>query len=177
MTKVVFLDRDGTINVDSDNGYVYKISDWQFTPKAPEALKSLQEAGYVLALITSQSGIAHGLYTEADMHKLHDYMNEELKKYDVSIDAIGFCPHARNQTDCDCRKPKIGMAKQIEQKLGPINYVQSWTIGDKVADLGFGKKAGTQTALIRSDYWQESELIDQPDMIVDSLYDFAQQII
>ncbi len=174
MTKVVFLDRDGTINV--DNGYVHRTADWQFTEKAPEGLKLLQEAGYILAIITNQSGIGHGMYTESDMHALHEYMKGELTKQGVSIATIAYCSHGRDQNTCDCRKPKIGMAKQIEQKIGPIDYAHSWTIGDKQADVGFGKNAGTKTALIRSNYWQEPDLTQPPDLIVGSLYDFAQRV-
>jgi D-glycero-D-manno-heptose 1,7-bisphosphate phosphatase len=174
MTKVIFLDRDGTINV--DYAFVSEIKNWEFIEKAPAALKMLQEAGYSLTIITSQSGIAYGLYTESDMNTLHEYMKEQLKQHGVTIAAIAFCPHRREQNDCECRKPKIGMAKQIEQKIGAIDYANSWTIGDKVADIGFGKNAGTKTALIRSKFWNEGELAETPDIIVDSLYDFSVQI-
>lgn len=175
MLKVVFLDRDGTINV--DHGYVHKIEDWEFTPKAPEALKMLQDAGFALAIITNQSGIAQGLYTEADMKKLHQYMEVELAKAGVKLSVITYCPHSRDKNQCDCRKPLIGMAKQIEEKIGPIDYAASWTIGDKEADLMFGKTAGTKTALLRSRYWKEGELAEQPDIVADSLYEVAQGIV
>ena len=176
MTKVIFLDRDGTINVESEKGYVDKISEWQFTPQAPEALTTLQAAGYALVVITNQSGIARRLYTEEDMNHLHEHMEEQLAKEGVKLAAVAFCPHDRNSI-CDCRKPNIGMAQQIEQKIGAIDYANSWTIGDKVADIGFGKNAGTKTALIRSKFWSESDVSETPDMIVDSLYDFARRII
>ena len=170
-TKVIFLDRDGTINV--DHGYVHTIEGWEFCERAPEALKILQDLGYTLTVVTNQSGIAHGLYTEGSMLALHEYMKEELAKAGVTIAAIGFCPHGRDQKECDCRKPRIGMTKQIEKVIGPIEYHQSWTIGDKEADLGFGKTAGTKTALVRSQYWDEAKLKEKPDMIVGSLYEFA----
>lgn len=172
--RVIFLDRDGAINV--DHGYVHKIEDWAFSEKAPEALRILQEAGYSLAVITNQSAIAEGKYTADDMHALHTHMKQQLASYGVTIDAIAFCPHGRNQNDCDCRKPKIGMAKQIERQLGAIDYQVSWTVGDKEVDVGFGKNAGTKTALIRSGYWRPAVLKQQPDMIVDSLFDFAGQL-
>lgn len=166
--KVIFLDRDGPINVDS--GYVHKIEDWQWQPKAIEGMKVLQAAGYVLTIVTNQSAIGHGLYSENDMHAVHAYMLDELKKAGVAIAAIAFCPHDRGST-CDCRKPGIGMIKQIEAKIGAIDYVHSWTIGDKIADLQMGKKAGTHTALLRSQYWQADKLVEQPDLVVDSLYE------
>lgn len=175
MKKVVFLDRDGTINVDS--GYVYRIEDWQWAPGAIEGMKLLQAGGFTLTVITNQSAIAIGKYTVDDMHRLHAYMREELSKEGITITAIGFCPHARDQDDCDCRKPKTGMARQIETQIGAIDYGESWTIGDKEMDVLFGKNAGTKTALLRSRYWEEGKLGQQPDIIVDSLLDAANKIV
>jgi D-glycero-D-manno-heptose 1,7-bisphosphate phosphatase len=165
--KVVFLDRDGTLNV--DHGYVNEREQWEWVPGSIDACKKLQDAGYALAIVTNQSGIAHGMYTEEDMHQLHEFMEKELEEHGVHLDAIAFCPHGRNQDECDCRKPKIGMAKQIEAKIGEIDYANSWIIGDKEADLLFGKNAGTKTALIRSRYWEEGKLSIKPDSIVNSL--------
>lgn len=172
--KVVFLDRDGTINVDS--GFVDTVENWQWTPGALVALNTLQQAGFTLAVITNQSGIGHGLYTVEDMQHLHAFMEAELKKSGVTLAMIAYCPHRRDGT-CDCRKPKIGMAKQIEARIGPIDYTSSWTIGDKLVDFGFGKTTGTKTALVRSNYWKEEDFTEQrPDLVVDSLADFAQKI-
>lgn len=173
--RVIFLDRDGTLNV--DHGYVNEQEMWEWIPGSINACKQLQDGGYTLAVVTNQSGIAHGMYTEEDMHELHRYMTEELEKNGVHLAMIAYCPHARSQTDCECRKPNIGMAKQIEAKIGEIDYENSWTIGDKEADLLFGKNAGTKTALIRSKYWEEGKLAQQPDMIVDSLKEAAERIV
>lgn len=174
MNKVVFLDRDGTINV--DKGYVFRREDWQFTPDAPAALKRLADAGFVLAVITNQSGIARGYYTAADMRALHEYMAEELEKSGVHIAAIAFCPHDRDST-CDCRKPNPGMVKHIEEQVGAIDYAASWTVGDKTADLMFGKNIGTHTALLRSQYWNKEDLTVEPDVIVDTLASAVDTIV
>jgi D-glycero-D-manno-heptose 1,7-bisphosphate phosphatase len=174
MTKVVFLDRDGPINV--DHGYVYKIEDWQWAGGAIDGMKLLQQAGYKLAIITNQSGIGQGLYPVEDMHRLHDFMKAQLSKHGITIDAIAFCPHARDG-DCDCRKPKTGMAKQIEANIGQLDYAASWTVGDKEADVGFGATLGTKTALVRSDYWQAKQLTTTPTIIVASLLEAAQYIV
>jgi D-glycero-D-manno-heptose 1,7-bisphosphate phosphatase len=177
MKKVIFLDRDGTINV--DHGFVHKIEDWEWTSGAIGAMKSLQDSGFMLAVITNQSGIAEGLYTESDMRGLHEHMKQELEKNGVTLAAIAFCPHGRDQADCDCRKPNIGMAKQIEEKIGEIDYGNSWTIGDKLADVGFGKKAGTHTVLLRSTYWEEKDINEneRPDIVADSLAEAADLIL
>ena len=174
MTKVIFLDRDGTINV--DHGYVHAIKDWQFVPGAIEGLQQLQAAGYTLTIITNQSGIAQDMYTMQDMEALHEFMHTELSKQGIIIAVTAFCPHGRDSS-CDCRKPKTGMATQIEVKLGPIDYQDSWTIGDKTADLIFGHTLGTKTALVRSRYWQESDLKIAPTIQVDSLHEAAQYIV
>lgn len=172
--KVIFLDRDGTINV--DHHHVYLLEHWQWTPGAKEALQQLQGAGYTLTVITNQTGIGHGFYALEDMQRLNEYMRSELEEVGVQLAVIAFCPH-RKDAGCDCRKPKTGMAKQIEAKIGPIDYASSWTVGDKDKDVGFGKGVGTKTALIRSEYWTEAALGEQkPDLIVDSLAEFAQKI-
>lgn len=173
MNKVVFLDRDGPINV--DYGYVGFIDKWELSPGALEGMKILADAGYLLTVITNQSGIAEGFYTEADMTALHDHLRQQAEDVGLTIAAIAFCPHHRDST-CDCRKPKTGMAKQIENEIGAIDYGASWTIGDKEADIGFGQRASTKTALMRSKYWEEGSLKIKPDLFVDSLLDAAHKI-
>ena len=172
--KVVFLDRDGTINV--DHGYVYHVDDWELTDDAAEAIAMLQSAGFRLAVVTNQSGIASGKYSKSDVDRLHDHMLGELALAGATIDAIAVCPHASDD-DCDCRKPKTGMAAQIAAQLNqPIDYERSWTIGDKLSDVGFGAALGTSTALIRSRYWDVDALNVKPTLIVDSLFGAAEQI-
>ena len=166
--KVFFLDRDGTINV--DHGYVYEMAKWEWTPKAIEALRNLQEQEFKLVVLTNQSGIGEGLYNEIDMLDLHNYMVMELEKEGIILADIQYCPHKRD-AGCNCRKPNAGMAYQAEEKIGPINYEESWMIGDKLADLQVGKTLGTKTALVKSKYWIDDDLTDQPDLIVESLYE------
>ena len=174
--RVFFLDRDGTINIAATSGYVAKETDWQWVPGAINAMKKLQEAGFSLAIITNQTGIGHGEYTEEDMRKVHLYMEKELAKEGVSISYIAYCPHRRD-SDCVCRKPKTGMADQIEQNIGKIDYANSWTVGDKIADLKFGKTLGTHTALIRSSYWEKNSLEEEPDLVVNSLEEVARKVL
>lgn len=170
MKRVVFLDRDGTLNV--DHGYVYRIEDWQWQLQAIAALKDLQSKGFVLAVVTNQSGIGHGLYTKKQMQALHAYMEKELAAAGVQLEAIAYCPHRRDG-GCDCRKPKLGMIRDIEKKLGAIDYPASWMIGDKLVDVRLGQMIGTHTALVRSRYWTDFEDILPPDIVVDSLAEAA----
>jgi len=120
---VIFLDRDGTLNV--DKGFVHRAEDWESTDRAAEALRELREAGYVIALVTNQSGVARGFFTLADVRALHEDVRQRLARQGVTLDAIAICPHAPDD-DCECRKPRTGMARQIETQLGePIPYERS----------------------------------------------------
>ena len=145
--KAVFLDRDGTINVDRD--YIYKISDFEFIFGVPEALKLLQNAGYKLIIITNQSGIARGYYTEHDYEILNNWMiNTLLDTFGVEILASYYCPHLplsspdenveegmeKYRKNCNCRKPKLGLFERAIQDFD-IDIGHSYAIGDKLRDL------------------------------------------
>ena len=137
MSKAVFLDRDGTINV--DKGYLYRISDFEFLPGAVDALRMLQNAGYLLIVITNQSGIARGYYTEEDFAVLTDYMKSELAKSGVNISGVYYCPHlpdaevGRYRKVCTCRKPSLGLFGQAVHDFD-IDLSQSYAVGDKERD-------------------------------------------
>lgn len=137
MNKAIFLDRDGTINVEKN--YLYKIEDFEFLPGVVDALKQLQQAGYMLIIVTNQSGIARGYYTEDDFQKLNDWMVTQLKMQDVIIAQVYFCPHLPDaeveeyRKDCNCRKPKLGMYQQAVSDYN-IQLSKSYAIGDKIRD-------------------------------------------
>jgi D-glycero-D-manno-heptose 1,7-bisphosphate phosphatase len=172
--RVIFLDRDGTVNV--DQGYVSRIADWQFSDRAIDGLRLLRVAGFRLALVTNQSGIARGFYRLEDVQNLHQHVQSLLQAADAPLDAIALCPHGESE-ECDCRKPRTGMARQIERQLDvAIDYEASWTIGDKISDLQFGKALGTRVALIHSRYWQPGQLVEAPELCIETLYDGACQI-
>ena len=137
MNKAVFLDRDGTINVEKN--YLYKIEDFEYLPGVIDGLRKLQQAGYLLIVITNQSGIGRGYYTESDFQKLNSWMIDSLKQLGVYISDVYFCPHLPDATvekyrkDCNCRKPKLGMYEQavIDHNISLAN---SYAIGDKIRD-------------------------------------------
>lgn len=172
--KLAFLDRDGTLN--DDLGYVHRIEDWHFALRAPEALAILQNNGFRLAVVTNQSGISTGRYSLADVDCLHQQVRQLLVPFGVHLDLIAICPHAADG-NCECRKPKTGMAIQIESLMdAEIDYPACWTIGDKLSDVEFGHRLGTHTALLQSRYWTPAAMQFAPDIIVASLYDAAQRI-
>ena len=121
MEKIVFLDRDGTIN--EEVNYLHRTEDLKFLPGVPEALRLLKEAGFKLVVVTNQAGVARGYHTCADVEHLHASMNEELKKYGAEIDAFYYCPHhpvhgiGIYKKVCQCRKPGTGMFLQAEERF------------------------------------------------------------
>lgn len=168
--RVIFLDRDGTINVDT--GAVHKVADWCFEDGAIEGLKALQDAGYGLAVVTNQAAIADGRTSSEQVEAIHTLMKQELEGAGVFIDAIAYCPHHRDG-NCTCRKPQTGLFDAIVARIGPIDLAQSWMVGDKVSDIGFGQSIGVRTVLIRSRYWDLDSLKTKPDLITDSLLGFS----
>lgn len=151
--KAVFLDRDGVINV--DKGYVHKIEDFEFYPNVFTALKKLQESGYKLFIVTNQSGIAVGYYTEEDFLKLTDFMLKEFEKQRIKIEKVYYCPHHENgivekySIKCNCRKPESGMIKQAIEEYG-VDPSQSFLIGDKENDILAAHKEGIKAALVKT---------------------------
>ena len=141
--KAVFLDRDGVINV--DHGYVYRKEDFEFVDGIFEVCRHFQEQGYLLIVVTNQSGIARGMYTEADFQRLTEWMLERFREEGIEIAAVYHCPHhpkfgAEQERDCDCRKPKPGM---ILCGIRHFNLVPEACIliGDKLTDIQAAKNA------------------------------------
>lgn len=145
MNKAIFLDRDGVINI--DKGYVHKIEDFIFKEGIFEVCKYLKSLGYLLIVVTNQSGIARGYYTLNDFKRLTDYMLKEFYNFDIKIDSVYFCPHSIDQ-NCNCRKPKPGMILEAQKEFD-IDLSRSWLIGDKESDIEAAKNGGiNQTILV-----------------------------
>ena len=151
MNKAIFLDRDGTINVEKH--YLYRQEDFEFLPGAIDALRRLQDAGFLLIIITNQSGIARGYYTEDDFMQLNQWIIDSLKRKGVSITAVYYCPHLPNapkekyRKECDCRKPRLGL---FEKSIADydINLSESFAIGDKIRDCAICEKTACHGFLI-----------------------------
>lgn len=138
MNKAVFLDRDGTIN--KDTGYVGNPDDLELLPGAAEAIRKMNEAGYLVIVISNQSGIARGYFGIDDVEKVNARLNEMLEEAGAHIDAFYYCPHLVGGTvtefavDCDCRKPKTGMFKQAISDFN-LDPTQCFACGDKDRDV------------------------------------------
>ena len=173
--KAVFLDRDGTINVEKH--YLYKIEDFELLPSVVEGLKKLQEAGYLLIVITNQSGIARGYYTEEEYNRLNQHMLGVLESKGVYISDVFYCPHLpdakieKYRVDCNCRKPKLGMFYDAVKKWN-IDLEQSWAIGDKERDLAICDGTGCRGIIVgtvnRMNYRWVSSLDEAARIILNS---------
>lgn len=160
--KAVFLDRDGTINVEKN--YLYKIEDFEFIEGVLEALKKLSDAGFLLIIITNQSGIARGYYTEKDYGILNSWLLETFAKNGIKISASYFCPHLpdasveRYRTICNCRKPNTGLFEQAVNDFN-IDLKKSFAIGDKIRDLAICEKSECKGFLIGNN--ETTEIIEK----------------
>ena len=138
MNKAVFFDRDGIINIDT--GYVGKIEDFTFVEGIIPAMQYLQQQGYLLIIVTNQSGIGRGYYTEGDFQQLTAWMKTELAQQGVIIDAVFHCPHT-DIDQCHCRKPKPGLFLQAID-LFNVDCDNSWMVGDSERDIDAAVAAG-----------------------------------
>jgi D-glycero-D-manno-heptose 1,7-bisphosphate phosphatase len=171
--KAAFIDRDGVLN--AERAFVHRIEDFHLVPGALEALRTLQDAGYALVVITNQSGIARGLYSEADYLAFTGQMRAHLQAEGVRLDAVEHCPHLadapleRYRLDCDCRKPKPGMLKKAIRALD-IDPQASFLVGDRLSDIEAGRAAGVgRCFLVRTGYPLPDEALARADCVYEDL--------
>jgi D-glycero-D-manno-heptose 1,7-bisphosphate phosphatase len=151
LRRAVFLDRDGTLNVDT--GYISQPEGVRLVPNAAAGARALNKAGYALIIVSNQSGIARGMMTTAQADAVDAKVLDLLRERGVHIEATYRCPHlpdgqvAEFAVECDCRKPKPGLIAQAARDLG-LDLVRSWTIGDGLRDVEAGLAVGTRAVLI-----------------------------
>lgn len=162
MHRAVFLDRDGTINVEKD--YLYLPEQLEFIEGSVEAIRRLKRAGYLVVVVSNQSGVARGYFTEEDVERLHHYSAEQLARQGVEVDAWLYCPHhpqgkGSYALSCRCRKPMPGMLLDAARRFD-IDLAASVMIGDKLIDVQAGHAAGCRAILVRTGYGaQEEQLV------------------
>ena len=172
MTKAIFLDRDGVIN--KDINYLHKIDDFEFIDGIFDACLHFQSLSYKIIIITNQSGISRGYYTESDYQKLTQWMLNQFKYKKINILEIFHCPHGPDST-CDCRKPKPGMFLKAKAKHN-TDMEKSWMIGDKERDIIAANSAGIDnTILVRSGH-RIDESNSNAKVILDSIVQTKQII-
>jgi D-glycero-D-manno-heptose 1,7-bisphosphate phosphatase len=180
LRKAALLDRDGVIN--QDKAYVHRWEDFEFVPGAIEGMKKLQDAGYALVIVTNQSGLARGYYTEKQYQALTNHLKQHLLEQGVKIDGVYHCPHHPKGSvhglavDCDCRKPKPGLLLQAANELG-LSLHNSVLIGDKPSDIEAARAAGVGRAYsVESDNAEGMTEADGSDGRFSSLFDCASYI-
>jgi D-glycero-D-manno-heptose 1,7-bisphosphate phosphatase len=170
--KTVFIDRDGTL-IEEVN-FLSRAEDLRFFSYTGEAVKLLKENGFLVIVITNQSGIARGIFTEAAMREIHEIIQTKLTE---KIDAFYFCPHLPD-AGCACRKPKTGMIKQAMADFA-IDLENSWFVGDKAIDVETGQNAKLKTALVLTGYGKQAveQLKNQADLTTKNLLEAVKEIL
>lgn len=158
--KVIFLDRDGTMN--EEVHYLHKPRDFILLSGVADAVLRFNKAGYQVVVVTNQAGVARGYYSEVDVMRLHEYLNEVLAESGAHVDYFYYCPHhpehgvGEYKKNCLCRKPGIGMFQEAEKAFeNGVNKEDSYMIGDKLLDIEAGHRYGIKSILVGTGYGKE----------------------
>ncbi|HEY9676486.1 MAG TPA: HAD family hydrolase [Drouetiella sp.] len=153
---VVFLDRDGTLNVEV--GYIRNLEDLNLIEGAAEAIKKLNKAGVAAILVTNQTGAARGYYAESHIHDLNARLVKLLENGGAHLDAVYYCPHLEEGTvapynvACQCRKPEAGMVHQAYSEHPELDSSRSFVVGDKATDVELAQNCGAKGVLVTTGY-------------------------
>ncbi len=172
-SPAIFLDRDGTLNVEKD--YVFRFDDWEWVPGALDGLRKFAALGFRLVVVSNQSGIARGYFGVSDVRHLHDQVRQELRGQGIEIAGFYFCPHGPGE-GCECRKPKPGMIFQAKKDL-KIDLARSYMVGDKLIDVQAAQAASVHPLLVGTGYgMREKEALPKEVSFVPDLLAAAQLI-
>lgn len=182
----VFIDRDGTIS--EEVGYVNHVSRYRVFPFAAEAVRALNEAGWLAVLVTNQAGVARGYFEEEMIGRVHGVLAAELEKGGARLDAVYYCPHHPSvgeppyRFDCDCRKPRPGLIRRAAAELN-IDLARSWMVGDRYSDTELARNAGVRAAFVLTGYGrgehehQSRAWKHRPDLVAENLLEAVRKII
>ncbi len=182
----VFIDRDGTLT--DEVGYVNHPSRLRLLPRSAEAVRRLNRAGIPAVMVTNQSGIARGYFSEEVLNAVNAALVDRLKREGAHLDGLYVCAHHPGEgeppfrADCDCRKPQPGLLVRAARELD-LDLVRSWMVGDKPSDILVGHRVGARTALVLTGYglgeweYRRSRFPVPPDHVADDLLDAADWII
>jgi D-glycero-D-manno-heptose 1,7-bisphosphate phosphatase len=184
--RAVFMDRDGTIS--EEVGYVNHPSRYRVFPYAAEAVRILNEAGWLAILVTNQAGVARGYFTEEMIKAVHGVLEEELSGAGARLDAIYYCAHHPSvgeppyRFDCDCRKPRPGLIQRAAADFD-IDLNESWMIGDRYSDIELAHNAGVRSAFVLSGYgrgeweYQRPSWKNEPELVAENLLEAVRMIV
>lgn len=177
--KIIFIDRDGVINVDFIGDYVKRWEDFKFEEGALEALHLLASRGYQIIIISNQAGVGDGIFPETALRDVHEKMIQVMEKQGIPIRSAHYCLHGKEE-GCHCRKPETGLFEDAVHGI-PINKKTTYFIGDKKSDIVAGKRFGIKTIFVRTGHGQFDEkklgLDYQPDLKADNLLDAVKKIL
>lgn len=182
LTPTVFLDRDGTLIHDAH--YLQDTKDLVLFHNSAAAIKKLNENNILAILVTNQSGVARGLFSEETVVELNCYLSDLLKEEnDSHIDGFYYCPHHKNgnieeySIKCNCRKPKTGMIDAAVKDFENIDLSRSYVIGDKKCDIDLAKNANIKSVLVRTGYGKEVEAECDADYVADDIKQAVEWIL
>jgi D-glycero-D-manno-heptose 1,7-bisphosphate phosphatase len=182
----ILFDRDGTLA--DEVGYVNHLSRFRVYPFAAEAVRAANRAGFLAVVVTNQAGVARGYFPEPLVQQVHERLRERIEAAGARLDAIYYCPHHPSvgeppyRRDCDCRKPRPGMARRAQQELG-ADLSRSWVIGDRPADLQLAWAVGARGALVKTGYglgeltYAAASWPRPPDLVAAHALEAVQEIV
>ncbi len=186
MKRAVFIDRDGTLS--EEVGYINHPGRFRLFPYSAQAIKHLNENGWLAIVTTNQAGVARGYFLEGMIQTVHKAMEDELTAAGARLDAIYYCAHHPSvgeppyRHDCDCRKPKPGLITRAAGDF-KIDLENSWMVGDRYSDVELARNAGVKSAFVLSGYgrgeWehQRQAWTEQPDMVAENLLQVVLNIV
>ena len=178
MNAAIFIDRDGTVS--EEIGYMYHAGLYKPFPWTGPAIRRINESGMKAVLVTNQSGVGRGFFSEDTVAEVHDILIQELARSDARLDAIYYCPH-NPEAACECRKPNPGMLMQAQFQLN-IDLKQSYVIGDRYLDIQMAHRVGARGVLVltgdgRTELENRKEENDQPDLVCENLLVAVHEIL
>ena len=172
------MDRDGTVS--EEVGYMYHAGLFKPFPWTGQAIRRINESGMKAVLVTNQSGISRGYFSEATLSQVHDVLTLELVRWNAQLDAIYYCPHLP-EAGCDCRKPNPGMLLQAQRELD-LDLGKSYVVGDRYLDVRMARAVGAGSVLVMTGDGR-NELADrgkediQPDIVSENLLTAVEAIL
>ena len=174
--SAVLLDRDGTINEEVE--YLSGPEELKLFPGTARAIRLLNENGFLMIVISNQSGIGRGYFTEKNLEKVHRKLQDKLAEEGAFVDAIYYCPHRPDEA-CDCRKPQPGLIMRAAGAF-KLDLRSSYTVGDKLSDIEMGRRAGCRTILVLTGYGKETRQrlkSVKPDFVASDLFSAVNWIL
>jgi D,D-heptose 1,7-bisphosphate phosphatase len=178
--RAVFLDRDGTIN--EEVGYLSRLEELKIYDNAAEAIRLLRQKGFLAIVITNQSGVARGFFSEDFILTVHNKMNEYMKERGAWLDALYYCPHhprygnEHYRKECSCRKPHPGLLIRAAEDFD-IDLKRSYVVGDMPRDMDTARRVGAKGVMVKTGYGRNVVATSKPDYIAEDLLDAANWII